>query len=150
MHIVAGVVIYNEGKFLLIQEAQVKCRGQWNFPAGHADIGETVFEAARREAKEEIGCDTELTGICQIGNYLWPNDSAVTILFTANLLSNDIHPLEGEILDVKWFTWEEIHAMEDQIRTPNLILGAVDAVVNKQVMPLDIIAVTKSDKPRKN
>ena len=53
-----------DGKYLLIQEAQAKCRGKWLLEAGHLDPGETIFEGAKREIREECGRDVELTGIC--------------------------------------------------------------------------------------
>ena len=50
-----GVVpIYRKGndlKFLLIQHNA----GHWAFPKGHADVGETEIQTARRELREETG-----------------------------------------------------------------------------------------------
>ena len=66
--IVGGVIKRAREEFLLVQEAQEKCRGKWNIPAGHLDANETLFEAAKREIKEGSGLDVNLTGICQIGN----------------------------------------------------------------------------------
>ena len=66
--VIVGCVIEKDGKYLLVQEAQEKCYGKWNLPAGHLDPNETIIDAAKREAKEETGCDVEPTGICQIGN----------------------------------------------------------------------------------
>ena len=68
MPIIVGGVLEKDGKYLLVQEAQEKCYGKWNLPAGHLDPNETIIEAAKREIKEESGLDVELTGVCQIGN----------------------------------------------------------------------------------
>lgn len=46
--IIVGEIIEKDGKFLLVQEAQEKCRGKWNIPAGHLDINETIFEVSKR------------------------------------------------------------------------------------------------------
>ena len=73
--IIVGGVIEKDGKFLLVQEAQERCRGKWNIPAGHLDPNETVLEGAKREAFEECGCKVEITGVLQIGNRILEDDS---------------------------------------------------------------------------
>lgn len=35
IQVIVGVVIEGGGRYLLVQEAQEKCRGKWNLPAGH-------------------------------------------------------------------------------------------------------------------
>src|SRR5262249_10369087 len=42
----------------------------WALPGGHVDTGELVFDAARREAREETGLDVELTEL--LGVYSGP------------------------------------------------------------------------------
>lgn len=137
--IIVGAVIEKDGKYLLVQEAQEKCRGKWNLPAGHLDPNETIIEGAIREAKEETGCDIEPTGICQIGNRVSENDVFISAIFTARLLHEEIAFDKAEILDVKWFTYEEILALGDQIRNRALMLGAINNTRNGLTTPLDII-----------
>jgi 8-oxo-dGTP pyrophosphatase MutT (NUDIX family) len=43
MPVIVGGVVEKDGKYLLVQEAQEKCRGKWNLPAGHLDPNETIF-----------------------------------------------------------------------------------------------------------
>lgn len=40
MKVIVGGIVEKDGKYLLVQEAQKKCYGKWNFPAGHLDFGE--------------------------------------------------------------------------------------------------------------
>ena len=44
--IVAGGVIEQDGKYLLVQEAKDGCAGQWNLPAGRLDPGETILDGS--------------------------------------------------------------------------------------------------------
>ena len=68
--VIVGGVIEKDGKFLLVQEAQEKCRGKWNIPAGHLDPYETIFDGAKREIKEELGKDIEIKGyIATVENF---------------------------------------------------------------------------------
>lgn len=79
--VIVGTVIEKDGKYLLVQEAQEKCRGKWNLPAGHLDPGETMVDGAKREAKEETGCDVELTGVCQIGSKVLENGVFASVIY---------------------------------------------------------------------
>lgn len=52
--VVAGCIIFQEGKYLMVQEKQEKVYGLWNVPAGYVDKGEEVEAAAIREALESL------------------------------------------------------------------------------------------------
>ncbi len=108
MPVIVGGVVEKDGKYLLVQEAQKRCRGKWNIPAGHLDPNETIFDAAKREIKEESGFDVELTGVCQIGNQKREDDIFVSVIFATKVICGDIKFDPNEILDAKWFTYEEI------------------------------------------
>lgn len=139
MPIIVGGVLEKDGKYLLVQEAKKKCYGKWNLPAGHLDPNETILEAAKREVKEESGLDVELTGICEIGNRKLKDDVFVTVVFTTNILNDSIKFDPEEILDVKWFFYEELLSMKEQLRSERLIMGAIDNARNNTVAPLSII-----------
>lgn len=47
--------------------------GEWSFPGGHLEFGETVFETAKREVKEEVDLDIEefeLVSVCDEMRYI--------------------------------------------------------------------------------
>ncbi len=136
--IVVGVCAKKDGKILMIQEAREDIYKLWNFPMGHLDDGETIFEGAKREAKEETGYDVELTGIISIQNF--KNKDLIKITFSANVLSGDISYDKNEILDVKWIPIEELENMSDkELRAYNSSLDIIrDAKENKQY-PLEVI-----------
>src|SRR3954469_14936145 len=59
-----GVMIFNDkGELLLTKRGQgaKNERGCWEVPGGEVEFGETLAQAAIREAKEEIGVDIEIT-----------------------------------------------------------------------------------------
>lgn len=137
--IIVGGVIKKDNKYLLVQEAQEKCRGKWNIPAGHLDPNETVFEGAKREMFEESGLEVELTGIALIGNRVMENDELLGVVFSTEIVGGDIRINPNEILDIKWFTYDEILNMKDELRTYNLIVDSITAVENNNLVSLDII-----------
>ncbi|CAA9458214.1 MAG: Nudix hydrolase family protein [uncultured Rubrobacteraceae bacterium] len=65
------VIPDGEGRVLLIQRASEPFRGSWALPGGFVDVGETVEEAAVREAREETGLDVEL--LRPVGVYSEPD-----------------------------------------------------------------------------
>lgn len=137
--IVVGGVIEKDGKFLLVQEAKEKCRGKWNLPARRLDANETIFDGAKREIFEECGCRVEITGVLQIGNRVLEDDVFVSVVFATRLLDDNITYDPNEILDVKWFTYEEILNMKDELRTYALVEGSISAFVNNKIFDIDIV-----------
>lgn len=61
-----GAVVWRDGQVLLVRRANPPRRGQWSLPGGAQEIGETVFEAARREVLEETGITIEVLGLVDV------------------------------------------------------------------------------------
>jgi ADP-ribose pyrophosphatase YjhB (NUDIX family) len=119
--VVAGVVIERDGQYLLVQERQPKAHGQWNLPAGKVDVGETIEQAAIREAKEECGYDVKLDR-----NLLTIHlgiERPVLHAFAAHITGGQLQFLPDEIMDAQWFTRDEINRLD--LRSPQFILGAL-------------------------
>jgi 8-oxo-dGTP diphosphatase len=51
--------VLEKNRVLLIQRSQETTHGKWSFPGGHVEPGETLSEAASREAQEETGVTVE-------------------------------------------------------------------------------------------
>ena len=141
--IIVGGVIEKDGKFLLVQEAQEKCHGKWNVPAGHLDANETIIEGAKREIFEETGCKTEITGILEIANRKIVEDTFVCIIFSTSIIEENIKYDKSEILDVKWFAYDEIVNMNNELRSYDLITNAIQAYAENKIIPLDVIKIVK-------
>jgi len=69
-----GVMIQNEkGEVLLGLRKGSHGSGEWSFPGGHLEMGETILETAKRETKEETNLDInefELISVADEMRYL--------------------------------------------------------------------------------
>ncbi|MFP4038267.1 MAG: NUDIX hydrolase [Candidatus Nanohaloarchaea archaeon] len=117
----AGCLLTNsEGEYLLIQEAKEHVKGKWNLPSGgfskaEEDHEETIREAAVRETREETGLEVEVEGL--IGIYVREAERTdkknVNIFFEASEIGGELGEVEeGEIIDAKYFSREELKNLE--------------------------------------
>lgn len=142
MRIIVGGVVEKDGKVLLVQEKQERCYGKWNLPAGHLDCNEAIMDGAKREIKEETGCDVELTGVANIGNKILENDIMVQIAFRAKLINETIKIDSEEILDVKWFDIDDVlNNMDEQLRDINFVKQPIKNILENKVGSIDIVNI---------
>lgn len=141
MKVIVGTIIEKNGKYLLVQEAKKKCYKKWNFPAGHLDFNESLIQGAIRETKEETGCDVEIDGVCCIANRILEDDLFVMIVFNSKLINEDIQFDKKEILDVKWFDYDDIVNKMDDILRGNYVKMAVMNHKNNLIAPMDIVGI---------
>ncbi len=52
-----GAVVFRGEDVLLVRSSKGSRRGQWSIPGGAQHVGETIFEAAIREIREEAGIE---------------------------------------------------------------------------------------------
>jgi len=103
--IVAGAVVLHEGKILLCRRAIEPRMGYWTIPAGYMELGESVEDAARREAFEEANANIVLENLLAV--YSIPRISQVQVLFKARL-DDGVFSAGAESLEVALFAFEDI------------------------------------------
>ena len=133
-------VIERNGCFLLVEEETSEGL-RFNQPAGHLEKGESLIEAASREALEETAHPFKPTHL--LGIYQWPRpDGKVTYLrfsFTGDTGERVAdRVLDDGILRAVWLTREEIIACKDRHRSP-LVMQCVDDYLSGRRLPLDVI-----------
>ncbi|NQY38708.1 MAG: NUDIX hydrolase [Henriciella sp.] len=102
--IVAGSVVLKDDKILLCKRAIEPRKGFWTLPAGFMELGESVEEAAQREAKEEALADIEIDRLLAV--YSVPRIGQVQVMFRAHL--NGDFGVGPESADVKLVDWKDI------------------------------------------
>jgi len=104
----AGAIIETDGRILLVRRKYPPYIGDWCFPAGFMEYGETPEQCCVRELKEETGLDVTLKTLFKI--YTGEDDPrtrAILILYLAE--SNSSEPLAGDdASEVRYFAEAEI------------------------------------------
>ncbi len=61
-----GIVVWRGHEILLVRRGRAPRKGEWSIPGGGQALGETVFEAAIREVREETGLTVRPTAILTV------------------------------------------------------------------------------------
>ena len=102
---VCGVILTREDKILLCRRAIEPRHGLWTLPAGFMENGETVEQAARREAIEEANAQADEVQL--FGVFSMPYISQVYLMFCGDLTDDPISA-GPESLEVGLFSQEDI------------------------------------------
>ena len=96
----ASVAILEDQRILLILREDFRV---WGLPGGDVDPGESLAQAAVREAREETGLEVALTRLVGMYSLVGNDHTLVTAVFAARVTGGDLHPQPREIADVDWF-----------------------------------------------
>lgn len=102
--VACAVPVDAHGRVILLRRGFDPGRGQWTFPGGFVDLGESVEDAARREVDEELSMEIELGPL--LGVYSRAEDRIVLIVFRARALSEPT--TSPEATEVRAFSAETI------------------------------------------
>ncbi len=58
--VAVSAIIFKEERILMIKRSKEPGKGKWSIPGGRLELGETLYEAARREVHEECSIRIEI------------------------------------------------------------------------------------------
>jgi 8-oxo-dGTP pyrophosphatase MutT (NUDIX family) len=145
-------IVDSRGRTLLLWHKRLQ---RWMPPGGHMDPNETPDETAQRECKEETGLDVEIIGDAQVDVYVdnreegrilkkpyalllenipaipergEPEHQHMDFVFIARPVNEDqvLTLAEAEADEMRWFTPEEVEALE-----PGKVFSNVKAYVRE-------------------
>ncbi len=101
-----NIAIIDTGRVLLTRREDFRV---WCLPGGGVDEGESIAQAAIREAREETGWDVELTRL--VGVYSLPDalpGSGHAVVSSAKAISGTLTLDPSEVLEAQFFCADEL------------------------------------------
>lgn len=126
-----GAVIVDKGRVLLVKRARAPLLGQWSIPGGLLELGESLRQAAEREAWEETGLEvkaTELLGVFErilIDRKERTRYHYVLVDFLSRRTGGKL-AASGDAADARWFRPQQLENLEVPDDTLQVIRLAVD------------------------
>ncbi len=117
----------NDPRVLLIRRGQSPQLGEWSLPGGALECGETLREAAVREALEETGLAVEAGEMLGVYERVVRNDEG-RVRYHYVLIDFLCHPTGGDLkagsdaADVRWFTLAELPALNLAFDTHEVVV----------------------------
>jgi ADP-ribose pyrophosphatase YjhB (NUDIX family) len=119
----------------------------WCMPGGELDAGESVADAARREVREEIGLEIELTRLVGVySRVVWrPHHD---FLFTARIVGGALNPDPREVVEARFFPLSALpeHMITGQREhLADVLSGQTGNVVTEQVHEMPGLSLSRAE-----
>lgn len=109
--LVAGCLVVERRRVLLLRRGIEPALGRWTFPGGFVDVGETPIEAALRETVEEVGMTVRIGAL--LGVYADPAHPLHIVTVYRAAPGSEGPSLSDEATEVRYFAaadvpWDEL------------------------------------------
>jgi 8-oxo-dGTP diphosphatase len=107
-----GAIIIEDGRVLLVKRGHSPLAGEWSIPGGVLEVGETLREAAIREAREETCLRVEPADLLGVYDRVSRDDDGGTVYhyvlidFLCSRVGGEARAAD-DADEVRWFTLEE-------------------------------------------
>lgn len=103
---VVAAVIRDKDKIFATARGYGEFKGQWEFPGGKIEAGETPQEALVREIKEELEITIRVGDFIDVIEYDYPSFHLSMDCFWCEVVDGELKLLEAE--DARWLTKDEL------------------------------------------
>ena len=100
IHVAAGILLDSSGQVLIGQRPAQSTHSPeyWEFPGGKLEVGETAYEALKRELAEEIGVTVADAVLLSMHSHEYRERHVVLYFFLSRHWHGDVQPLDGQQL----------------------------------------------------
>ena len=109
----AGAVIIVDGRVALVRRGASPRKGEWSIPGGLVELGETLRQAAEREALEETGLTVKAGEVLEVFESLERDGEGrvlyhyVVVDFECRYVSGELRA-GGDVTEVLWARKDEL------------------------------------------
>ena len=107
---VVAAVIRSEDKIFATARGYGEFKGQWEFPGGKIESGETPQEALVREIQEELDVKIEIGDLIDTIEYDYSSFHLSMDCFWCNVPEGEITLKEAE--DARWLSKDELYSVD--------------------------------------
>jgi len=110
-------IVYKDERIVLVKRSKEPSKGKWSLPGGRIELGETIYEAAKREVLEECSIEIDIERLFDIGESIISDREGrvsyhfVLIYLLARYKAGEIKA-QSDAEDIGWFTIPEIAELD--------------------------------------
>ena len=111
--VVAAVIcnsLKEEKRIFATAKGYGEFKGQWEFPGGKVEVGETPKQALVRERKEELEIDIKVGDLIDTIKYDYPTFHLSMDCFWCEIIQGELKLVEAEA--ARWLTKEELYDVQ--------------------------------------
>jgi len=131
-----GAVIIENDRALVVRRGTEPLKGQWSIPGGVVELGETLRQAAAREAKEETGLEVEPGEVLEVVDRIIRDAERkiqyhyVLVDFLCRRLSGEARP-GADASELRWITARELEGFSIADSAAAVLRKGFDAAQNQ-------------------
>jgi 8-oxo-dGTP diphosphatase len=128
--VAVSALIIRDGSILLVKRANEPNKGKWSLPGGKLELGETVRQAAEREALEECSVRVMADHIFEVTDHIIHDDAGrvkyhyVLIDLIARYISGEARA-QSDAAECRWFTIKELDKLDTTAQLRSVIMRAI-------------------------
>jgi 8-oxo-dGTP diphosphatase len=132
-----GAIIIEGNRVALVKRGHPPLAGEWSIPGGVLEVGETLRDAAVREALEETGLRVETSDLLGVFDRVLRDDAGrtqyhyVLIDFLCRRVAGEPQPA-GDATEARWFTQEEAAMLSLAKDTAEVIRLGFERVLSRR------------------
>lgn len=111
--VVAAVIcnsLKEEKRIFATAKGYGEFKGQWEFPGGKVEVGETPKQALVREIKEELEIDIKVGDLIDTIKYDYPTFHLSMDCFWCEIIQGELKLVEAEA--ARWLTKDELYDVQ--------------------------------------